>query len=183
MNNSKKVLIGALAVIALLGGCSRVKSEIGLGRKSPDEFMVVKRAPLTLPPDYAALPEPGSEQASDQESVAIKKEAVRSAVFGEQGEDKPKGSAEDALLVKMGTSMARADIRKELNREQGVISAESDFAEKIIFWKEPSRPEEPVVDPLAEKERLEKNQAEGKPVNEGEVPVIRRKQTAFDKLF
>lgn len=182
MNNRKTVLIGALAVLAVLGGCSGVKEQIGLGRQSPDEFAVVKRAPLTLPPDYAALPEPGSEQSAAQEAADLK-ESVRSTVFGMQGEEKPKGSSEDALLSKMGASMARPDIRREINREQGIVADGDGFAEKLLFWKEPAKPEEPVVDPAAEKERLEQNEAAGKPVNEGDVPIIRKKQTAFDKLF
>ena len=42
-----------LAVITLLvlGGCTGVKDKLGLAKQSPDEFMVMSRAPLSLPPD------------------------------------------------------------------------------------------------------------------------------------
>ena len=34
-------------------GCSgTVQESLGLGKRSPDEFQVVRRAPLVLPPDY-----------------------------------------------------------------------------------------------------------------------------------
>lgn len=184
MKTGKKIFC-VLGIAALLGagGCSRVKSEIGLGRQSPDEFTVVKRAPLTLPPDYAVLPEPGSESAAEMESVESKT-AAKSALFGAAGEEKPKGSAEDVLLGKMGTATARANIRKDLDREQGIISAEdSGFAEKLIFWKKPTLEEDPVVDPSAETKRLQKNETEGNAVNEGDVPVIEKKKSAIDKLF
>ena len=47
-----------LAVITLLvlGGCTGVKDKLGLAKQSPDEFMVMSRAPLSLPPDYNNRP-------------------------------------------------------------------------------------------------------------------------------
>ena len=47
----KWVLFAALAAALSLSACADMKKELGIGRNSPDEFMVVKRAPLTLPPD------------------------------------------------------------------------------------------------------------------------------------
>ena len=42
---------------ALLGGCSgTVQENLGIGKHSPDEFQVVRRAPLVLPPDYSLRP-------------------------------------------------------------------------------------------------------------------------------
>ena len=183
MKNRKA--IAALCLIGLLvsAGCSRVKSQIGLGRQSPDEFAVVKRAPLTLPPDYAVLPEPGSESAAEKESLETKI-AAKSALFGAAGEEKPKGSAEDTLLSKMGAATASPDIRRDLEREQGIAPVDgAGIAEKLIFWKEAEPEEEPVVDPSAEKQRLDRNESEGKPVNAGDVPVIEKKKSAIDKLF
>jgi hypothetical protein len=40
-----------------------------------------------------------------------------------------------------------------------------------------------TVDAKAEAERLKKNQAEGKPANAGDVPVIEKKQGTLDKIF
>ena len=51
----KKLLLPSIcSVVLLLGACSGVKEELGLTRNSPDEFTVVKRAPLTLPPEWEA---------------------------------------------------------------------------------------------------------------------------------
>ena len=49
------IVIGALGVSALLlTGCARgtVQEALGMGKRAPDEFAVVSRAPLILPPDY-----------------------------------------------------------------------------------------------------------------------------------
>ena len=43
------LMLGAAAIV---GGCSgSVQESLGLGKRSPDEFQVVRRAPLVLPPD------------------------------------------------------------------------------------------------------------------------------------
>ena len=45
------VLTAVLSGSLLLAACDSVKRQVGVGRHSPDEFAVVKRAPLTLPPE------------------------------------------------------------------------------------------------------------------------------------
>ncbi len=44
------------AVIMALSACSGVKKQLGLTKQSPDEFKVVARAPLSLPPDFSLRP-------------------------------------------------------------------------------------------------------------------------------
>lgn len=55
-------LVG-LAVLAL-SACAGVKDKMGLAKQSPDEFMVMSRAPLSLPPDYTERPVASIEQAN-----------------------------------------------------------------------------------------------------------------------
>ena len=50
-------------VVLMLGACSTVKDKMGLAEQSPDEFMVMSRAPLSLPPDYTERPVASIEQA------------------------------------------------------------------------------------------------------------------------
>lgn len=53
----KKVVIGILAALTLVSGCSNMtKEKLGLSKKAPDEFMVVPQAPLSLPPEYDYSP-------------------------------------------------------------------------------------------------------------------------------
>src|SRR6185369_5402368 len=47
----------ALALLGLgLAGCENTKEMLGLTKRSPDEFQVVSRAPLSMPPDYSLRP-------------------------------------------------------------------------------------------------------------------------------
>ena len=41
----------ALAAALTLSACAGAKEELGLTRSAPDEFAVVKRAPLEMPPE------------------------------------------------------------------------------------------------------------------------------------
>ena len=52
--------LGGMA--ALLAACTgTVQENLGIAKRSPDEFQVVRRAPLVLPPDYNLRPpSPGS---------------------------------------------------------------------------------------------------------------------------
>jgi hypothetical protein len=179
----KTLLLMAVAALAL-AGCKSVKEELGVGRHSPDEFSVVKRAPLTLPPDYNLRP-PGEGVPTTASEVPLQTRAV---LMGAPAAPVAKGSAETSLLEKMGAANASPDIRSVIDRENGYLALQNrSVADKLIFWKDgavsPDMTEDPVVDPKAEAERLKKNEAEGKPATEGDVPVIEKKQGTIDKLF
>ena len=76
MKNKKTAFI--ISVIFLLTSCAEsfdsVKRGItGAKRKSADEFLVKKKDPLTLPPDYENLPTPAEKIAESKEDEIIKK--------------------------------------------------------------------------------------------------------------
>jgi len=49
-----------------LGACSTISKGIGLTKVTPDEFMTVSTAPLTVPPEYGLRP-PAPGQPRPQE--------------------------------------------------------------------------------------------------------------------
>ena len=51
-----RLLLAPLISFLALSGCSDAKEQLGLTRSAPDEFAVVKRAPLAMPPDYTLRP-------------------------------------------------------------------------------------------------------------------------------
>ena len=53
----KKSVFVVLAVAFVLSACStETKRKLGLASQAPDEFMVMSRAPLSLPPEYDLRP-------------------------------------------------------------------------------------------------------------------------------
>src|ERR1700743_853263 len=47
---------GLLLVLLALAACSDIKEDLGMGRSPPDEFAVVDRPPLSMPPDFGLRP-------------------------------------------------------------------------------------------------------------------------------
>ena len=65
----KKIVI-ILALTAMLGACSGMKKTLGIEKEAPDEFMVMSRAPLSLPPEYNLRPVTDPARSSDFDTTA-----------------------------------------------------------------------------------------------------------------
>ncbi len=94
---SPLLLLPALA----LGGCASVFS----GGGAPDEFAVVRNAPLIVPPDYALTPPvagTASVSPTDAQAQAIE------ALFGGPA---PRSAAETSLLERAGRDRAAVGAR------------------------------------------------------------------------
>ncbi|MEM7443401.1 MAG: DUF3035 domain-containing protein [Pseudomonadota bacterium] len=192
-----------VAMTALTGACSSdgFNETFGFGRNTPDEFAVVPRAPLTVPPGIA-LPQPtagiqtfgigsASERGEtvvfgDREVVAFSDGEVEEidevTVIQEQVVSISPG--ESALLSQAGAGNVQPGIRVVVEEEtRDLVVADDRFIDSIIFWQTQPEPGT-VIDPEAEARRLAANQALGQPLNEGEVPIIRRRRLApFEGLF
>ena len=196
--------MGVAAVVGLavaLGGCgNQVRQALGMTKRSPDEFQVVAHAPLTLPPDYNLRPpEPGAPR--PQEGTA--RDQAQTALYGSNsynGSDFSAGSSfgaafgsssgtaqsagELALLQNAGAAGIDSDIRAQIDAETAAqVERDQTLIERLVFWRSPE-PYGTVVDPVKETERLRENQALGKPVTEGETPIIiRRRQGLLEGIF
>jgi hypothetical protein len=190
--------LGALAVVLLAagtGGCSEAQKALGLSKNPPDEFQVVARAPLSLPPNYNLRPpEPGAPRPQE----GTPRDQARNAVFGPSGTQGATGNAlgdpggvapdattgEQALLQSAGAVGIDPKIRQEVNQETSQqIAQSSEFVDRLIFWRKPQEPGT-IIDPALEQQRLQENAALGKPVTEGETPIIiQRKKALLEGIF
>ncbi|MBX6322260.1 MAG: DUF3035 domain-containing protein [Rhodospirillaceae bacterium] len=242
-------LMAATALAVALGGCQGIRESLGVGKHPPDEFQVVSRAPLSMPPDFNLRPpQPGaprpqegtprdqaesalfgsgeaSADAAGQDPVvtpapagpvesaatidsipslasvagppaqvqggdtissfagrplgASAASASAPAATAAPGRSAPLSSGEAALLAHSGATDVDPSIRQTVDRETKELQ-ESDtrFIDRLIFWQK--RPEPGVViDPGKEQQRLQENAALGKPLTEGETPVIERRRRAW----
>lgn len=182
----------AAGAALLLGACSgnTVKDTLGLSRAAPDEFRVVSRPPLSVPPEFNLRPPSASSVAPSQQSDA----QARSMVLGNEqaapaGKTKPvalrgkgtaqpaKSSAEDAFLRNAGAAAADPNVRNELVEEKYVKQQEAEDAPWWDVWSKVPAKKEPIVKADAEAERIQKNEEEGKPVTEGDTPETTSKDT------
>jgi hypothetical protein len=182
--------IAAAAAVAALAGCDSAKEVFGLNKSSPDEFAVVTRAPLVIPPDFGLRPpEPGAARPQEAASAqAARNILVRNAGEGggPPGSGGPAGLSrgESALLRQAGALNADPLIRRDVDKETtALVDADRDFMDKLMFWqKQP--PPGVAVDPEKEMRRLRENAAVGAPVNQGETPTIeRRKKALLEGIF
>lgn len=154
-----------------LSGCSNLKSSLGLDRDSPDEFAVITRAPLEVPPSLI-LPTPVPGMPRPQEQAAI--DQAQQAVFGNaKNQASDASQSENALLQKTGADNASPSIRMTVNQETKKLAERNvAVAEKINPLGGKREASATVVDAKAELERLKENKTEGKPVTDGETPFI-----------
>lgn len=181
----RKVLMAPLAAAGLvlaLAGCDGVRKELGLTKQAPDEFRVVQRAPLSLPPDYqlrppmpgATRPQEGTPSEQAREAVFRNSEAGQSGLEAVPADGRSRG--ERALLARAGAQNADPQIRQIVNQEtQQLVEQNRGFLDQLIFWRSEQGPEN-VIDAQAEAKRLRENAALGKDATEGETPTIERKK-------
>ena len=171
--------VGFIAILACLSGlaaCSNAKEQLGLTRSAPDEYAIVKRAPLEMPPDYALRP-PRPGMARPQEAEPGKQ--AQMALFGNDSQQSSRKTPEDgesALLQQAGADNAQPGIRQQVDRETALLEPqEKPVIEKLLGWAGTGseKPPATVVDAKAEAERLKKNAEEGRPVTEGNTPTIK----------
>src|SRR5689334_23915476 len=67
-----------LAATGALSGCDSLKSALGSDKQAPDEFAVVTKAPLIIPPDFNLKPpKPGAPPANQVSPT----QSAQSALF------------------------------------------------------------------------------------------------------
>jgi hypothetical protein len=181
-------ITGAVLALAVLSGCGSTRQMLGLDKQTPDEFKIINRAPLSLPPDYALrIPEPGAvrpqEQTIPQRAIAAITGTPVSAV-APSGNPAGADPGEAAFTKQFGADRAMPDIREVVERENSVLTAEDKtFLDSLMFWRS-SEDRSPVVDAQREAQRLRENAALGKPVDDGETPTIqKRKKALLEGIF
>ena len=183
---------GALALA--VGACDSFREELGLTKQQPDEFSVVTKPPLILPPDYTLRPpRPGAPR--PQELAPRQQARAALARAGQTDGDRsrqatlagPAGRAstgELALLEQAGATGADPAIRQIVNQETSLlVEKDKNFTDRLIFWQT-QPPFGTVVDAEQEAKRLRENAAIGKSVSDGPTPTIeRRKRAIFEGIF
>ncbi len=164
---SRVALVGLVAWG--LGACSVFTNQ----KNPPDEFAVLTKAPLVIPPDYALRP-PKSGQSSPAALQA--QQRAEQSVFGRRDVDpellEGQSAGEQALLNRAGAIDADPQIREVLGEEVAALSSgDTSLTDRILFWQD-NPTGISVVDADDEAERLRKNEEEGRPATDGDTPVI-----------
>ena len=172
---TKTFLLTLMMTGAVLGlaACENTKKQFDFSKKAPDEFAVVKRAPLEMPPTYdLRAPKPGAprpqEIATDQMAKqSVLGESAMKQIATENGVSQ----GEAVLLQKTGAANANPAIRAAVDQETKELGEEEmpgiDHLRRMV-GKHVDPPSK-VVDPVAETNRIKTNKAQGKSVTDGKT--------------
>ncbi len=169
----------ALGIAALvLAACGDVKQDLGLGRSVPDEFAVVDRPPLSMPPDFSLRPPtPGAPRPQEVDLTQHASETLFAGASSSSGS--APSDAEKALLTQTGADKVDPGIRTTINREAAQkVTASDHLLQDLLWWKkDPSAAA--VVDAPGEAQRLKEAKDKGEAPNAGATPIIERDQSSW----
>ncbi len=195
--------VAPLVAMLALAACDNatVADTLSLNREAPDEFTVVSRPPLTVPPEFTLRPPRAGEaprgatsdaqarglligqEAKPKETIeTIVEPSLPTAVTPVVTSEAPSGAAE-TFLKRAGAANASDTIRTQLGTD-ATTPADTSKAKSLMEKLSTKEKAEPVVDAKKEAERLRDNKDKGKPATEGEVPLEKpATPTLLDRLF
>jgi hypothetical protein len=124
------LLVGLAALSAGVCACHTAGGAFATGQ--PDEFRVVTKAPLVVPPEYSVRPPAPGEPTPTELRPAS---AAELALIGER-EAVERDEAEKLLVAKAGAERADPLIRYVIDDEFGDIAhKDKSFADRVMFWR------------------------------------------------
>jgi hypothetical protein len=195
MNYARFAAACSLVALAACSGNS-VKDTLGISRKPPDEFRVVSRPPLSVPPQFNLRPPSATDEAP---GVAPADKQAQSIITGTAPDTQtntfilsPNGDAtapttlksgakpespESEFLKKAGADKADPNVRNALVEEHITTQEKQEDSSWWNVMSTTPDKKESLVDAKKETQRIEKNEEEGKPVTEGETPEVKGRDT------
>lgn len=160
---SVKFLFLSSALVVSLSGCDTTKQAFGMKRSSPNEFTVIKRAPLTMPSSFD-LPEPEPGMKDRRESAQpASSEKAKSIVF-QADLNSPSTSkghlteGDSEFLSKAGAQSADENIRKTVDQEtyaleKNTVESDENWLRNAVGIKN-KKDQKNVINPKEEAEKL-----------------------------
>lgn len=163
----KRIAMIGLAACAAVGaaGCSSTPT--------PDEFRVVRKAPLTVPPEYNLRPpSPGSARPQELSPEAQARVAVFGVDFGQAASE-----GEKLFIKQAGGDAVDRMVRNQVDFDNAqILRKNRSFADAILSFG--ATPTEPLVDPAAEAARIKAAEDANKDVVGVGKVVIQPKHTS-----
>ncbi len=141
-------IAAAVCGAMLLSGCQSVREATGAAKTPPDEFTVLTKSPLVIPPDYNLRPpQPGIASRNDPDAgetggnLNLPQGATTAASLGATYSD-----GEKLLLTKTNALSVDPNIRKTVTTDVGLEDQGPGFAQKVLFQgADPPKPAGPMA--------------------------------------
>lgn len=128
-------LLAAGLALSVAAACS---SSGNSGAATPDEFRVVTKPPLSIPPNYSLRPPaPGTTIPAEVEMATTGNTAAFGTALGQGA-----SASERALVSAAGANAVNPSIRAQVDWEETkAIRKSPTIADRILFWRK-SNPED-----------------------------------------
>lgn len=177
-----RVTVLASAALSLIG-CESLREAAGVTKEPPDEFAVVTKAPLVIPPDFNLRPPKPGAAPTNQVSPT---DTAQSALFG----DDPAAAAaalpgnfspeERVVLARTGGANADPSIRKQIASDAKQMEATNDsFTDELLF-SSPDPYKGSPLDADAEAQRIDAAKAQGQQIAGSPQPATPAAQPKAD---
>ncbi|HEY3637604.1 MAG TPA: DUF3035 domain-containing protein [Rhizomicrobium sp.] len=161
-----RVAVLSAAALSLIG-CETIREAAGVTKEPPDEFAIVTKSPLVVPPDFNLKPpKPGAvptNQSSPTQSAlaALYGDDMVAAAAAIPGSFSPE---ERIVLANTGGAKSDPSIRKQIAADEKQMEATDDsFTDQLLFQSADPYKGTPV-NADAEAARIEAAKAQGQPV-------------------
>lgn len=127
-------LITALTCLGALAftGCTQTSKALGLTKNAPNEFNILTKAPLVVPPEYNLRPPQVGTSTADNNYT---QKAARQALIGDIDAAEP-SRGEVILMSKAGVGRANQNIRLEIDGQNSVERKTESFSDRVLFWRD-----------------------------------------------
>jgi len=160
-------ILGVVTLLSMLSACSDFRKAIGTEKSSPDEFQVVVRPSLVLPPNFSSRPT-AATGAQTAATVASDAQAQASVLLGAR----ETGASDYSDIFAFDKIVE--DVRSKVDEETAGIKFERRLPIQVLFGGLPDVG--PVIDKMAEDRRIRRNRLENRSLSYGATPAI-------DKVF
>jgi hypothetical protein len=162
-----------LSVAAGMAGCDTLREAAGTGKDSPDEFAVVTKAPLVIPPDFNLRPPAAGASPTNQLAPT---QAAEAALFNSDPATvaaslpATMSAGERYLLANAGVQNADPSIRQEIAADRASTrAADESFTNSLLFGSTAPSGTAPV-DADAEARRIDAQKAGGTAASPAAAP-------------
>jgi len=160
-------ILGAVTLLSMLSACSDFRKAIGTEKSSPDEFQVVVRPSLVLPPNFSSRPT-AATGVQTAATVASDAQAQASVLLGAR----ETGASDYSDIFAFDKIVE--DVRSKVDEETAGIKFERRLPIQVLFGGLPDVG--PVIGKMAEDRRIRRNRLENRSLSYGATPAI-------DKVF
>jgi len=129
---TKLAILAVTAAAVTLPACTTLAKATGARKTTPNEFNILTKAPLVVPPEYSLRP-PGAGESRSEDGYSSK--VAREAVLAEIDPAKP-SRGEMVLMSKAGVGKADPNVRMIIDGQNGVEHKSNAFTNRVIFWRD-----------------------------------------------